>query len=116
MSRDDLVQICGPADGIRLFNAIKGRWVSVPAGGTGCGWEAPGVGWQPPRGSEMPWLAAHSAWKPSPSLPPSSLTGALASESQPLGCFLWFSDACTVLGFELPLVAPAGGAGVDRVV
>ncbi|KAI4574896.1 hypothetical protein MJG53_002836 [Ovis ammon polii x Ovis aries] len=24
MSRDDLVQICGPADGIRLFNAIKG--------------------------------------------------------------------------------------------
>lgn len=29
MSRDDLVQICGPADGIRLFNAIKGRWVSV---------------------------------------------------------------------------------------
>ncbi|KAB0398931.1 hypothetical protein E2I00_007609, partial [Balaenoptera physalus] len=50
MSRDDLVQICGPADGIRLFNAIKGRWVSVPAGGTGCGWEAPGVGWQPPRG------------------------------------------------------------------
>uniref|UniRef100_A0A2K5UG02 Transcription factor CP2 like 1 n=1 Tax=Macaca fascicularis TaxID=9541 RepID=A0A2K5UG02_MACFA len=25
MSRDDLVQICGPADGIRLFNAIKGR-------------------------------------------------------------------------------------------
>lgn len=25
MSRDDLVQVCGPADGIRLFNAIKGR-------------------------------------------------------------------------------------------
>ncbi|XP_004759834.1 transcription factor CP2-like protein 1 isoform X3 [Mustela nigripes] len=25
MSREDLVQICGPADGIRLFNAIKGR-------------------------------------------------------------------------------------------
>ncbi|EPY75913.1 transcription factor CP2-like protein [Camelus ferus] len=27
MSREDLVQICGPADGIRLFNAIKGRSV-----------------------------------------------------------------------------------------
>lgn len=25
MSRNDFVQICGPADGIRLFNAIKGR-------------------------------------------------------------------------------------------
>lgn len=25
MSRDDLVQICGPADGIRLFNTLKGR-------------------------------------------------------------------------------------------
>lgn len=27
MSKNDFVQICGPADGIRLFNAIKGRWV-----------------------------------------------------------------------------------------
>lgn len=26
MSREDFIQICGPADGIRLFNAIKGRW------------------------------------------------------------------------------------------
>ncbi|OXB81620.1 UNVERIFIED_CONTAM: hypothetical protein H355_008782, partial [Colinus virginianus] len=25
MSKEDFVQICGPADGIRLFNAIKGR-------------------------------------------------------------------------------------------
>lgn len=25
LSRDDFIQICGPADGIRLFNAIKGR-------------------------------------------------------------------------------------------
>lgn len=25
MSREDFIQICGPADGIRLFNAIKGR-------------------------------------------------------------------------------------------
>ncbi|XP_047226917.1 transcription factor CP2-like protein 1 isoform X2 [Girardinichthys multiradiatus] len=25
MSREDLIQICGPADGIRLFNAMKGR-------------------------------------------------------------------------------------------
>lgn len=25
MSREDLVQICGPADGIRLFNTLKGR-------------------------------------------------------------------------------------------
>ncbi|GCC31372.1 hypothetical protein chiPu_0009829 [Chiloscyllium punctatum] len=25
MSKEDLIQICGPADGIRLFNAIKGR-------------------------------------------------------------------------------------------
>lgn len=25
MSRDDLIQICGPADGIRLFNTMKGR-------------------------------------------------------------------------------------------
>jgi hypothetical protein len=32
MSRDDLVQVCGPADGIRLFNAIKGRCVSVSQG------------------------------------------------------------------------------------
>lgn len=32
MSREDLVQICGPADGIRLFNAIKGRWVLVSQG------------------------------------------------------------------------------------
>uniref|UniRef100_A0A8C6WKY9 Transcription factor CP2-like 1 n=1 Tax=Neogobius melanostomus TaxID=47308 RepID=A0A8C6WKY9_9GOBI len=27
MSRDDLIQICGPADGIRLFNTMKGRSV-----------------------------------------------------------------------------------------
>ncbi|XP_029936740.1 transcription factor CP2-like protein 1 [Myripristis murdjan] len=27
MSRDDLIQICGPADGIRLFNTIKGRCI-----------------------------------------------------------------------------------------
>lgn len=26
MSREDLIQICGPADGIRLFNIMKGRW------------------------------------------------------------------------------------------
>uniref|UniRef100_A0A3B5MTZ2 Upstream-binding protein 1 n=1 Tax=Xiphophorus couchianus TaxID=32473 RepID=A0A3B5MTZ2_9TELE len=25
LTRDDLVQICGPADGIRLFNALKSR-------------------------------------------------------------------------------------------
>lgn len=25
MSREDLIQICGPADGIRLFNTLKGR-------------------------------------------------------------------------------------------
>ncbi|KAM6934611.1 transcription factor CP2-like protein 1 [Xenentodon cancila] len=27
MSRDDLIQICGPADGIRLFNTLKGRCI-----------------------------------------------------------------------------------------
>ncbi|XP_051567063.1 transcription factor CP2-like protein 1 [Myxocyprinus asiaticus] len=27
IGRDDLIQICGPADGIRLFNAIKGRCI-----------------------------------------------------------------------------------------
>uniref|UniRef100_A0A8D2ZJI8 Transcription factor CP2-like 1 n=1 Tax=Scophthalmus maximus TaxID=52904 RepID=A0A8D2ZJI8_SCOMX len=27
MSRDDLIQICGPADGIRLFNTMKGRCI-----------------------------------------------------------------------------------------
>ncbi|XP_073701809.1 transcription factor CP2-like protein 1 isoform X2 [Garra rufa] len=27
MSREDFIQICGPADGIRLFNAIKGRGI-----------------------------------------------------------------------------------------
>ncbi|XP_023682733.1 transcription factor CP2-like protein 1 isoform X1 [Paramormyrops kingsleyae] len=27
MSKDDFVQICGPADGIRLFNSIKGRCI-----------------------------------------------------------------------------------------
>ncbi|XP_073672397.1 transcription factor CP2-like protein 1 [Paramisgurnus dabryanus] len=27
MSRDDFIQICGPADGIRLFNTIEGRCV-----------------------------------------------------------------------------------------
>lgn len=27
LTRDDLVQICGPADGIRLFNALKSRSV-----------------------------------------------------------------------------------------
>ncbi|XP_051631058.1 transcription factor CP2-like [Manacus candei] len=27
LSRDDVIQICGPADGIRLFNALKGRQV-----------------------------------------------------------------------------------------
>ncbi|MBN3325475.1 TF2L1 protein, partial [Atractosteus spatula] len=27
MSKEDFVQICGPADGIRLFNAIKGRCI-----------------------------------------------------------------------------------------
>lgn len=29
LTRDDLVQICGPADGIRLFNALKSRCVCV---------------------------------------------------------------------------------------
>ncbi|XP_004400953.1 PREDICTED: alpha-globin transcription factor CP2 [Odobenus rosmarus divergens] len=27
LTRDDVIQICGPADGIRLFNALKGRMV-----------------------------------------------------------------------------------------
>ncbi|KAJ3592683.1 hypothetical protein NHX12_007818 [Muraenolepis orangiensis] len=27
MNKDDLVQICGPADGIRLFNTIRGRCI-----------------------------------------------------------------------------------------
>uniref|UniRef100_A0A3B4AWC3 Grh/CP2 DB domain-containing protein n=1 Tax=Periophthalmus magnuspinnatus TaxID=409849 RepID=A0A3B4AWC3_9GOBI len=27
MSREDLIQICGPADGIRLFNTMKGRMI-----------------------------------------------------------------------------------------
>ncbi|XP_063808360.1 alpha-globin transcription factor CP2 isoform X2 [Pseudophryne corroboree] len=27
LTRDDVIQICGPADGIRLFNALKGRVV-----------------------------------------------------------------------------------------
>uniref|UniRef100_A0A672HKY3 Transcription factor CP2-like 1 n=1 Tax=Salarias fasciatus TaxID=181472 RepID=A0A672HKY3_SALFA len=27
MSREDLIQICGPADGIRLFNTMKGRYI-----------------------------------------------------------------------------------------
>lgn len=31
LTRDDLVQICGPADGIRLFNALKSRCVSASA-------------------------------------------------------------------------------------
>lgn len=26
LTREDLVQICGPADGIRLYNALKSRW------------------------------------------------------------------------------------------
>lgn len=25
LTREDVIQICGPADGIRLFNALKGR-------------------------------------------------------------------------------------------
>uniref|UniRef100_A0A3Q2FLQ3 Upstream-binding protein 1 n=1 Tax=Cyprinodon variegatus TaxID=28743 RepID=A0A3Q2FLQ3_CYPVA len=29
LTREDLVQICGPADGIRLFNALKSRWVYI---------------------------------------------------------------------------------------
>lgn len=29
LTREDLVQICGPADGIRLFNALKSRCVCV---------------------------------------------------------------------------------------
>lgn len=28
LTREDVIQICGPADGIRLFNALKGRCVS----------------------------------------------------------------------------------------
>lgn len=27
LTREDVIQICGPADGIRLFNALKGRYV-----------------------------------------------------------------------------------------
>lgn len=27
LTREDVIQICGPADGIRLFNALKGRVV-----------------------------------------------------------------------------------------
>lgn len=30
LTREDVIQICGPADGIRLFNALKGRWVHSP--------------------------------------------------------------------------------------
>lgn len=52
-----------------------------------------------------------------PSLPLLCLTGALASESQPLGRFLWFLDARMVLGFELlPVASAGGGAGVDGEV
>lgn len=29
LTREDVVQICGPADGIRLFNALKSRCVSA---------------------------------------------------------------------------------------
>lgn len=29
LTREDVIQICGPADGIRLFNALKGRWVAA---------------------------------------------------------------------------------------
>lgn len=29
LTREDVVQICGPADGIRLFNALKSRCVCV---------------------------------------------------------------------------------------
>lgn len=37
MSRDDLIQICGPADGIRLFNTMKGRWdVTISFTGQAC--------------------------------------------------------------------------------
>lgn len=28
LTREDVIQICGPADGIRLFNALKGRYVA----------------------------------------------------------------------------------------
>ncbi|XP_048338730.1 transcription factor CP2-like [Sphaerodactylus townsendi] len=28
LTREDVIQICGPADGIRLFNALKGRYVT----------------------------------------------------------------------------------------
>lgn len=29
LTREDVIQICGPADGIRLFNALKGRYVAA---------------------------------------------------------------------------------------
>lgn len=36
LTREDVIQICGPADGIRLFNALKGRWVYSPGNCLSC--------------------------------------------------------------------------------
>uniref|UniRef100_A0A8B9ZBY5 SAM domain-containing protein n=1 Tax=Buteo japonicus TaxID=224669 RepID=A0A8B9ZBY5_9AVES len=36
LTREDVIQICGPADGIRLFNALKGRYVVCLK--ADCGW------------------------------------------------------------------------------
>lgn len=36
LTREDVIQICGPADGIRLFNALKGRWVDSPGNHLTC--------------------------------------------------------------------------------
>lgn len=36
LTREDVIQICGPADGIRLFNVLKGRWVYSPGNRLTC--------------------------------------------------------------------------------
>ncbi|KAM4687397.1 upstream-binding protein 1 isoform 2-T2 [Discoglossus pictus] len=43
LTREDLVQICGPADGIRLFNALKSRTVRPRITIYVCQEQAPGV-------------------------------------------------------------------------
>lgn len=106
LTREDVIQICGPADGIRLFNALKGRWVHSPGNHLTCtivvhphvlilwmllaGWYVPG--W-PSTSARSPSRHESSRWSMKTGMLPS--TPSLVSRSSLV--HVWLSSMCSFL-------------------
>lgn len=106
LTREDVIQICGPADGIRLFNALKGRWVDSPGNPLTCtivvhphvlilwmllaGWSVPG--W-PSTSARSLSRHESSRWSMKTGMLPS--TPSLVSRSSSV--HVWLSSVCSFL-------------------